>query len=215
MTSGYTEIGTGSQKFLPRFQRPVGALPVSFTRPSLARASSSRQLRCRLPMTAKKAQSADRPVLSGFHVGNGMDAGFDSALELLPADPAFSMEIQMPNSNNALAPRAILLGLEPALESELAASLRSASFAVSHGPGSPVKRDGGLIFCPRGAAFAEARKAFPELPVVVVSRLPDTGEWLEALDLGAADYIAAPFEPVQMRWLWKAQHSERAAAAAA
>lgn len=122
----------------------------------------------------------------------------------------------MLNSSNIPAPRAILLGLEPAVETELAASLRSASFAVSHGAGSPVARGGGLIFCPRGAVFADARIMFPDLPVVVVSRLPDTGEWLEALDLGAADYIAAPFESVQMRWLWKAQNlSPRSMAAVA
>ena len=122
----------------------------------------------------------------------------------------------MVNASNVLAPRAILLGLEPAVEMELTASLRSASFAVSHGAGSPVARGGGLVFCPRGAAFASAKAAFPDLPVVVVSRLPDTHEWLEALELGALDYIAAPFETIQMRWLWKAPNeSLRTAAAAA
>lgn len=122
----------------------------------------------------------------------------------------------MLNSSNVFAPRAILLGLEPAVETELAASLRSASFAVSHGAGSPVPRGGGIVFCPGGAVFAEAKAAFPDLPVVVVSRLPETGEWIEALESGAADYIATPFETVQMQWLWKAQNrSVRSAAAAA
>jgi hypothetical protein len=139
------------------------------------------------------------------------------ATTLGPADQGhYPNEIHMVNSSNVLAPRAILLGLEPHVETELAASLRSASFAVSHGAGSPVARGCGLIFCPRGAAFAEAKAAFPYLPVVVVSRLPDTGEWLEALELGARDYIAAPFETVQMRWLWEAPNdSVRTAAAAA
>ncbi len=122
----------------------------------------------------------------------------------------------MLNSQNALAPRAILLGLEPTIEAELADSLRCASFAVSHGPGSPVTQGGGLVFCSAGSAFALAKAAFPNLPVVVVSRLPDTREWVEALESGAADYIAAPFETIQMRWLWKAQsQSARAEAAAA
>jgi DNA-binding NtrC family response regulator len=122
----------------------------------------------------------------------------------------------MLNSNNVHAPRAILLGLEPDVEAELAASLRAASFAVSHGAGSPVARGGGLIFCSRGEAFTDAKAAFPDLPVVVVSRLPDTREWLEALELGALDYIAAPFETVQMRWLWRAPNEPvRTAAAAA
>jgi hypothetical protein len=120
----------------------------------------------------------------------------------------------MLNSSNTPAPRAIMLGLEPGVETELAASLRSASFDVSHGPGSPVTRGGGLVFCPRGAVFAQARAAFPDLPIVVVSRLPDTDEWLEALELGALDYIAPPFETVQMRWLWKPQSQPLRAAAA-
>jgi DNA-binding NtrC family response regulator len=128
---------------------------------------------------------------------------------------AFLKEFNMLYSENVVAPRAILLGLEPAVETELADSLRSAAYAVSHGPGSPVARGEGLVFCPRGAVFARARAAFPDLPIVVVSRLPDTGEWLEALELGALDYIAAPFETVQMRWLWKPQGQALHAASAA
>lgn len=43
--------------------------------------------------------------------------------------------------------------------------------------------------------------ARPELPVVLVNRHPDNSRWLDALELGAADYCGAPFEPVQLRWL--------------
>jgi FixJ family two-component response regulator len=39
------------------------------------------------------------------------------------------------------------------------------------------------------------------LPVVIVSRLPEVSEWLDALDAGAADYCAAPFEHQHMSWL--------------
>jgi chemotaxis response regulator CheB len=34
----------------------------------------------------------------------------------------------------------------------------------------------------------------PGVPVVVVSRLPEASLWLNVLELGAADYCAAPFE---------------------
>lgn len=111
------------------------------------------------------------------------------------------------DSITGFAPRAILFGLDPAVEADLAASLREASFVVTRSTASPAApgpgqgRDGGIVFCPRGAAFAAAKVAFPKLPVVIVSRLPDTREWLEALELGAADYVAAPFECIQMRWL--------------
>ena len=43
--------------------------------------------------------------------------------------------------------------------------------------------------------------ARPDLPVVLVNRLPENARWLDALELGAADYCGAPFEPTQMRWL--------------
>jgi DNA-binding response OmpR family regulator len=41
----------------------------------------------------------------------------------------------------------------------------------------------------------------PDLPVVVVNRLPENARWLDALELGAADYCGAPFEPVQVGWV--------------
>ena len=52
------------------------------------------------------------------------------------------------------------------------------------------------------------------LAVVVVSRCPDNRRWLDALELGAADYCGAPFEPVLMRWLVDSvMRRDRAAAA--
>ena len=41
----------------------------------------------------------------------------------------------------------------------------------------------------------------PGLAVVLVNRLPENSRWLDALELGAADYCGAPFEATQMRWL--------------
>jgi len=40
-----------------------------------------------------------------------------------------------------------------------------------------------------------------QLPVVVVSRIPETTEWLDAIDAGATDYCAAPFEHQHISWL--------------
>jgi DNA-binding NtrC family response regulator len=56
--------------------------------------------------------------------------------------------------------------------------------------------------------------ARPDLPVVLVNRHPENARWLDALDLGAADYCGAPFEPVQMRWLVDSVQRQVAAAAA-
>ena len=38
-------------------------------------------------------------------------------------------------------------------------------------------------------------------PVVVVSRVPEVNDWLDAMDAGAADYCAAPFEREQLDWI--------------
>ena len=41
----------------------------------------------------------------------------------------------------------------------------------------------------------------PRTPVIVVNRFPENGRWLDALEMGAADYCGAPFENVQINWL--------------
>ena len=63
-----------------------------------------------------------------------------------------------------------------------------------------------LVFCAAGAEhhcpLLEAiKKSKPELPVIIVSRLPEVAEWLESLESGASDYCAPPFEPTQIRWI--------------
>lgn len=55
----------------------------------------------------------------------------------------------------------------------------------------------------------------PDLPFVVVTRLPDTAGWLDALEAGATDYCSAPFESQQMNWLLRSALSPRALTAAA
>ena len=56
--------------------------------------------------------------------------------------------------------------------------------------------------------------ARPAVPVVLVNRLPENARWLDALELGAADYCGAPFEPRQLRWLVDSVLRRPAAAAA-
>jgi len=40
-----------------------------------------------------------------------------------------------------------------------------------------------------------------QVPVVVVSRIPEVTEWLGAIEAGAVDYCAAPFERREISWL--------------
>ncbi len=56
-----------------------------------------------------------------------------------------------------------------------------------------------LVFCAADpAAYEEVlsslRRSGREVPVVVVSNLPEVEKWLDALDAGAFDYCAPPFE---------------------
>jgi DNA-binding NtrC family response regulator len=63
-----------------------------------------------------------------------------------------------------------------------------------------------LIFCSthrkRYPALLEAVGRFkPDLPVVVVSRVPEVAEWLDAIEAGASDYCTAPFETSHIQWI--------------
>jgi DNA-binding NtrC family response regulator len=50
------------------------------------------------------------------------------------------------------------------------------------------------------------------LPVVVVSRDAETANWVNALEAGAQDYCAPPFEPLHIRWILEAAAKTRCAA---
>ncbi len=40
-----------------------------------------------------------------------------------------------------------------------------------------------------------------DVPVIAVSRHADVHRWLDAMEAGASDYCAAPFEPVHLQWI--------------
>ncbi|PWU07882.1 MAG: hypothetical protein C5B51_08860 [Terriglobia bacterium] len=64
------------------------------------------------------------------------------------------------------------------------------------------------------STIALLRGADLNLPVVVVTRMPGTSQWLDALEAGASDYCGAPFERVQVRWIMDSvAPAERRAAA--
>lgn len=107
---------------------------------------------------------------------------------------------------------AVLFHLEGPLASLLAAGLHQAGCKVEPDamPGAQI------VFCAADSGvLQQAMSQFPHVPVIVVSRLPETDDWLDALEAGAADYCAAPFEPLQLRWLLDAHMRPRQARAAA
>src|SRR2546422_10332357 len=102
------------------------------------------------------------------------------------------------------------------LDDRLAVQLTQATA----GPGRTLDRATSLLQCTRACSrgkvdviFASSERAkYLELlqalrsnrtllPVIVASRLPEVREWLDALDAGATDYCAPPFERCHIQWI--------------
>jgi DNA-binding response OmpR family regulator len=103
----------------------------------------------------------------------------------------------------------LLLGLESDLERQLARVLHSPEHDVRFTDSieSALRmRNLDIVFAGGdGPDYRDIVKRLragrPDARVVLVNRLPDNTRWLDALELGAADYCGAPFESVQMDWL--------------
>ncbi len=63
--------------------------------------------------------------------------------------------------------------------------------------------------------LADVRARKPHQPFVVVTRLPDTRAWLDALEAGATDFCAEPIESKQLGWVLDSALGKRSAKAAA
>jgi len=111
--------------------------------------------------------------------------------------------------------RALLFSLDPALASSLERELLKCGYQAEHASGGgPDQAD--IVFCPSARpVLRQALSLFPGTPVVVVSRLPEVEGWLDALEEGAADYCAPPFETIQIRWLLETHAGPRRSMAAA
>lgn len=113
-----------------------------------------------------------------------------------------------------MKPHVILYGLEPAVAMPLAAVVEEAGARVESRPAaeperfaeSIVGRRLSVVFCCAGEC-ARLLRAFAawgvHVPLVVATRLPDTNEWLDALEQGAVDYCGLPFDRGQVGWIMK------------
>jgi len=101
----------------------------------------------------------------------------------------------------------LVIGLEESLAAELTQCLSELRHRVfSERCVSPAdwvramdRTAADLIFCTADPGAYEVllkllREEQRHVPVVVVSRLPEFDKWLDAMDAGAADYCAPPFE---------------------
>ncbi|MBI4906137.1 MAG: response regulator [Acidobacteria bacterium] len=108
--------------------------------------------------------------------------------------------------------RLLLCGLDPEVAAGLKDLLPLCQWVFE--PDPPADEEGcralfatarpNVVFCPaefahRNAFLAAARDA--SIPVVVLSRLPDARDWLNAMDAGAADYVVPPLDLRQLHWI--------------
>ena len=114
----------------------------------------------------------------------------------------------------------LLLGLADGLANDLRAALRQQSWEVRSEPQrlDPAEPAPDLIFCGAEPArylplLEEVKRQTPGLPVIVVGRFPETADWLDALEAGASDYCAPPFERRHLQWMVSGALRSRAIAA--
>jgi DNA-binding NtrC family response regulator len=104
------------------------------------------------------------------------------------------------------------LGLDPGTSASLEAALPGKSTAMARKIPTDVRSfvtmvkewRPDVLFCPAGHRHLKeilARASEARLPVVVVTRNPDAREWIDAMDAGASDYVAAPFCRDQIDWV--------------
>lgn len=109
----------------------------------------------------------------------------------------------------------LLAGLEPAVAEELMTYLAERGMEVTQTAEIESNSKADLVFCgihhPGLVQLLEAM----DQPVVVVSRVPEVDDWLDAMDAGAADYCAAPFERDQLDWILESNLKGKGCAAIA
>jgi len=102
----------------------------------------------------------------------------------------------------------ILLALENDLAEQLRPILRRQGHEVQAADSleAPEIRKADILFAGgdrpdyRNIVYSLTQR-HPALPVVLVNRHPENRRWLDALELGAADYCGAPFEAIQVQWV--------------
>ncbi len=105
--------------------------------------------------------------------------------------------------------KVVLLGLETGAAQQIRRALQTDNHLVFNKPFNDFDNevlDADIVFASgdgkRYMPFLKSmREKNPAMPFVVVTRLPETSDWLDALEAGATDYCSAPFETSQLRWL--------------
>ena len=115
-----------------------------------------------------------------------------------------------------------LIGLEQAIAAQISRALSVERHRIEQKPQNieiPEMMDVDIVFAGGQPSqylslLRRVREERPALPFVVVTRIPETTAWLDALEAGATDYCCAPFEARQIQWLMECALPMRRAAAA-
>src|SRR5580698_5323023 len=102
-----------------------------------------------------------------------------------------------------------LIGLEQAIAAQISRALAVERHRIeqkSQNIGIRDIMDADIVFAGGEptqylALLRRVREERPALPFVVVTRIPETSAWLDALEAGATDYCSSPFETRQIHWL--------------
>lgn len=105
--------------------------------------------------------------------------------------------------------RIVTVGLEKSAASQLGRVLGYERHEIAHKPKTTSVddvADADIVFANGDGKnyltlLKQVRESHPALPFVVVTRIPETSDWLDALEAGATDYCSAPFEPNHINWL--------------
>jgi DNA-binding NtrC family response regulator len=115
----------------------------------------------------------------------------------------------------------ILIGLEQVTASLIHKVLPAGGHSVEYqtNAGAVSVSDADIVFTDAESdrsltLLRRLKQTYPDLPCVVLSRMPDTREWLDALEAGAADYVGAPFDTAQLLRIVEAVQPVRRSAAA-
>jgi DNA-binding NtrC family response regulator len=103
----------------------------------------------------------------------------------------------------------VLIGLEHAAGAQICGALAVHNHQIEHqlqDVAIPDLLDADIVFAGGDATcymslLSRVREARPTLPFIVVTQIPKTTEWIDALEAGATDYCSAPIEARQLHWL--------------
>lgn len=103
----------------------------------------------------------------------------------------------------------VTIGLDSISAQMLGLALASGRHNISHQPRSIFSDDltsADIVFANGDGKqylplLRRVRETHPHLPFVVVTRVPETSDWLDALEAGATDYCSSPFDSRHMNWL--------------